>query len=117
MKKEEIRPVTLAFEDGKTYTLEFSKNTVMKAESMGYKEEELTDKSMTMGTLLFHCAFLMHEPTITKEETDKILLEDLGGYTDELATRLILLYDLQANEILNSRKDKAPKNPKLKVSL
>lgn len=115
LKKEDIRPVTLTFEDGETYTLEFSKNTIIKAEELGYREDELSKKSMTMGTLLFHCAFLMHHPTITKQETDKILLEDIGGFTEDLATRLIALYDLQASEILNT--GKTPKNPRLKVSL
>jgi hypothetical protein len=115
MKKEDVKPVILTFEDGETYTLEFSKNSVVRAEELGYLEEELTVKPNKMGRLLFHCAFLMHHPKMTMEDTDKILYEDLGGFTDELAARLILLYDLQSNKLMNS--GDAPKNPRLKVSL
>lgn len=86
-KRESLKPMVITDPDeGKEYTLEYSRKSVVKAEQAGLDVNQLESKSMTMIPLLFWGAFLMHHPHMTKEQTDKILFEGLGGLsTDEMA--------------------------------
>jgi hypothetical protein len=92
-KIEKVNPITITDPDsGKEYTLEFSRRTVVKTEKAGFEANELESKSMTMIPLLFWGAFLMHHPQMTKDQTDKILFEDLGGLNEEELSHLGKLY-------------------------
>lgn len=66
-------------DEGREYTLEYNRKTVAKAEQAGLDVNALESKSMTMIPLLWWGAFLMHHPHMTREQTDKILFEGLGG--------------------------------------
>lgn len=79
-------------EEGREYTLEYSRKTVAKAEQAGLDVNQLESKSMTMIPLLFWGAFLMHHPSMTKEQTDKILFEGLGGLGEREMAHLGKLY-------------------------
>lgn len=85
-KSERLKPMVITdAENGREYTLEFSRKSVVRAEQAGLDVQQIDSKSMTMITLLFWSAFLMHHPHMTKEQTDKILFDDLGGLNgDEL---------------------------------
>lgn len=114
-KRESSKPIHIKYEDGREYTLEFNVDSIVYLEDSGFKRNEVFDKLEKNVLLLFHAAFRMHNPELTKAETDKILFEDLGGVSDELAARLIDLYNDQYAMLLNE--SGKPKNPKMKVIL
>ena len=92
-KAEKVNPMVITDpENGKEYTLEFSRKTVVKTEQAGLDVSNLEAKSMTMIPLLFWGAFLMHHPHMTKEQTDSILFDGLGGLNDEEMGYLGKLY-------------------------
>ena len=79
-KSERLNPMVITDPDsGHEYTLEYSRRTVAKTEQAGFDVRQIESKSMTMIPLLFWGAFLMHHPQMTREQTDKILFDGLGG--------------------------------------
>ena len=79
-KRERLKPMVITDPDeGREYTLEFNRKTVSKAEQAGLDVNQIDTKSMTMIPLMFWGAFLMHHPHITREQTDRILFDGLGG--------------------------------------
>lgn len=92
-KKEKLSPMVINDPDnGREYTLEFSRKTVAKTEQAGFDVNGLESKSMTMIPLLFWGSFLMHHPHMTKDQTDAILFDGLGGLSDEEMGYLGKLY-------------------------
>ena len=88
VKRESLKPMVITDPDeGKEYTLEYSRKSVVKAEQAGLDVNQLESKSMTMIPLLFWGAFLMHHPHMTREQTDKILFDGLGGFDGVVAFR------------------------------
>jgi hypothetical protein len=79
-------------DSGHEYTLEFSRKSVVRAEQAGLDVQKLESASMTMIPLLFWGAFLMHHPHMTREQTDKILFDGLGGLTEDEMGHLGKLY-------------------------
>ena len=92
-KSERLNPMVITDPDsGHEYTLEYSRRTVAKTEQAGLDVNQLESKSMTMIPLLFWGAFLMHHPHMTREQTDKILFEGLGGLNEQEMAYLGKLY-------------------------
>lgn len=92
-KSERVKPMVITDPDeGREYTLEYSRRTVAKVEQAGLDVNSIEAKSMTMIPLLFWGAFLMHHPYMTKEQTDKILFDGLGGLQADELERLGKLY-------------------------
>jgi len=92
-KFEKVKPMVITDpENGKEYTLEFSRKSVVKTEQAGLDVNSLESKSMTMIPLLFWGAFIMHHPYMTKEQTDSILFDGLGGLSDVEMGHLGKLY-------------------------
>lgn len=92
-KSERLKPMVITDPDsGHEYTLEFNRKSVVKAESAGLDINALDSKSMTMIPLLFWGAFLMHHPYMTKDQTDKILFDGLGGLNEDEMGYLGKLY-------------------------
>lgn len=90
---DKVNPMVITDpEEGREYTLEFSRKTVAKTEQAGFDVNRLESASMTMIPLMFWGAFLMHHPHMTREQTDKILFDSLGGLTEEELARLGELY-------------------------
>ena len=88
-----VKPMVIKDEEnGREYTLEFSRKTVTKTEQAGLDINQIESKSMTMIPLLFWGAFLMHHPYMTREQTDKILYEGLNGLTPDEMAKLGELY-------------------------
>ena len=93
VKSERLKPMVITDPDnGREYTLEYSRKTVSRAERAGLDVNELESKSMTMIPMMFWGAFLMHHPQMTQEQTDKILFEGLGGLNKEEMEYLGKLY-------------------------
>lgn len=88
---EITKPVTIEV-DGVTYKLQFNRNSVMSAERAGFRADIIGEQPMTMLPLLFYAAFKMHQPKITRDETDAILFDKMGGLNQALIERLIQLY-------------------------
>ena len=92
-KRESLKPMVITDPDeGREYTLEYSRKSVAKTEAAGLDVNQLDSKSMTMIPLLFWGAFLMHHPHMTKEQTDKILFDGLGGLNEDEMAYLGKLY-------------------------
>ena len=59
--------------DGKDYTLEFTRQTVVQTENMGFDATQLDTKPITSLTTLFRGAFLAHHRDTKVSDIDKIL--------------------------------------------
>lgn len=92
-KSERVNPMVITDpENGREYTLEFSRKTVAKTEEAGLDVNRLDTASMTMIPIMFWGAFLMHHPHMTREQTDKILFDGLGGLRKDELEQLGKLY-------------------------
>ena len=92
-RDERMKPMIIVDPDeGREYTLEFSRRTVAKTEQAGLDVNQIESKSMTMIPIMFWGAFLMHHPHMTQEQTDKILFEQLNGLTADEMEYLGKLY-------------------------
>ena len=82
MSKEKISPIVFKgtgdFE-GREFTLDYTRKTVVKAERAGLNVQAMDSQPMTMIYLMFWGAFQAHHPHMTQEQTDKILDEQFGG--------------------------------------
>lgn len=101
MNGEIVKPMVITDPDeGREYTLEYSRKTVAKTEQAGLDINQLESKSMTMIPLLFWGAFLMHHPSMTREQTDKILFDGLGGLNEDEMAYLGKLYATPFNTLI-----------------
>ena len=108
---ERVKPMVITDPDeGREYTLEYSRKSVVKAENAGLDVNQLESKSMTMIPLLFWGAFLMHHPHMTKEQTDKILFDGLGGLSEAEMAYLGKLYAAPFQTLIASEDEGA--NPR-----
>lgn len=112
---EKLNPMIISDPDtGKEYTLEFNRKTVSRAEQAGLDVQSIESKSMTMIPLLFWSAFLMHHPHMTREQTDKILFDGLGGLGEEEMAYLGKLYSAPFQTLI-AGSDKAENPRKMAV--
>ena len=110
-KSKKMSPMIITDPDeGREYTLEYSRKTVAKAEQAGLDVNQIDSKTMTMVPILFWGAFLMHHPYMTREQTDKILFDGLGGLGDEEMAYLGKLYAEPFTTLIASEDD--GKNPR-----
>lgn len=86
------KTIAIKTEDGKEYTLEYTRKTIQQMESKGFKIQELDSKPMTMLPEFFAGAFLAHHKFVKREVIDDIfhkmknkdaLLEALGNMYNE----------------------------------
>ena len=115
MEEKRVEPIVLEYEGGKTYTLEFNRETVKMAENAGFNTQDIGQKTMNRIEQLFFYAFMMHHPSISREKTNSILYEDLGGLSEALSDRLRELFEAPLNTLINESGE--VKNSKLTVRL
>lgn len=111
---EQVKPIVL--HDGENemdYTLEFNRESIRFAEARGFNIDDVGKYPMTKLPELFYYAFRMHHKNVSREKTDRILFDDLGGMPDGMAERLGALYAVPF-EALASTDGKA-KNSKMTV--
>lgn len=116
--EERVKPVRLV--DNETdveYTLDFSRDSVRFAEQRGFKPDEVLEYPATKIPELFFYAFRKNHKNIAKNQTDKILEEQLGGMTEALLTRLIQLYNQAALTHLIVSEEDSAKNARMTVEL
>ena len=111
---ERVNPIIIRNEDtGDEYTLEFNRESIRFAEQRGFDIADVGKFPMTKLPELFFYAFRMHHRNVSREKTDRILFDDLGGMPDGMAERLGALYSAPF-EALSSDEGKA-KNRKMTV--
>ena len=81
--------------DGKDYTLEFTRRTVVEMEKKGFIASDITDKPMTMLPALFAGAFLAHHRFVKEDVINDIYSkltnkEDLIGKLAEMYNEPIM---------------------------
>ena len=112
---EQVKPIILHDkENGIDYTLEFNRETIRFAEARGFDIDDVSKYPMSKLPELFFYAFRMHHKNVSREKTDRILFEDMGGMPSGMAERLGALYALPFEALTNTNGDKA-KNSKLTV--
>lgn len=116
---ENVKPIRLTNTETKdTYILEFTRESVKHSQRNGFNIDEIDTKPMIAVPDLFYYAFRAHHRNITHEKTDKILFEDLGGLQDGMLERLVKLYYVPFESLLNvSENDDERKNSKMTVEL
>lgn len=115
---EKVKPIVLRDTETKDeYTLEFDKESVRFAEERGFKISEVGDFPMTGTHDLFFYAFRKHHRNISRQKTDKMLDEELGGIgnlPEGFLERLYLLY----NEPFKGMVDgESGKNVKMQIEM
>lgn len=127
-QKNKITPIVfkgIGDFEGREFTLEFNRKTVVKAEKAGLNLQEIDSKPMTMVGIMFWAAFLYHHPWITQEQTDKILDEQFGGVEglgtiendegENLVTHLGRLYSEPFSTLIPSNEEGIVNPPKVAV--
>lgn len=105
----ELKPIVLRDEDdGRVYTLRFTRATVKKMEQNGFNMNEVSSMPMTRVPELFYGAFLADQPFIKKKDTDTILFDKLGGMSDKMMERLGELYAEPFNTLVNGDNTENP---------
>jgi len=77
--------------EGVDYTLGFSRRSIEKMESDGFKLQDITDKPMSTIPALFRGAFLQHH-RFTKQETIDAIFDHIAD-KDKLFERLAEMYN------------------------
>lgn len=112
---EKTKPMVITDpEESKEYVLEYSRRTAIKVEQAGLDLNAIESKPMTMIPLLFWGAFLMHHPHMTKEQTDKILFDGLGGMTEEELSYLGKLYAAPVQTLIATEDKENPRRMAVK---
>lgn len=92
-KAKKLSPMIITDPDsGREYTLEFNRKSIVKAEQSGLDVNKFESSSMTMIPTMFWAAFQWHHPHMTKEQTDEILFDKLGGLSEKEMEHLAKLY-------------------------
>lgn len=118
---ENVKPIILTDkETGDTYTLEFNRASVMFAERRGFDIDDVGKYQMTKIPELFFYAFRMHHPNLSREKTDHIYFDKLGGLSAGALERLVQLYAQPYKALTNDDEDAdngEAKNARMTVEL
>lgn len=113
-----IKPIVITDnETNKVYTLQFNRDAIRYAEENGFSIKDLElieEKPMTLLPDLFHYAFYTNHKEMTKEQTDDILFNKIGGLNEKLIARLCELYTEPYMTLMG---DKNSKNSKMTVRI
>ena len=88
--------------DGKEYNLEYTRASVRYGEAIGFKIETFDNKIFTNTEDLFYIGFLKNHADVTKEETYRILYEELGGLKAEEVSDLVTAYMEPYSTLINT---------------
>lgn len=101
---------------GDVYELDFSRESVVYAESRGFKLEDISNFPVTGISNLFYYAFRKNHKSVSREKVDKLQMS-WGGIPKSVLDRLIDLY-IQAATSNNIQTDEdAGKNAAVTVEL
>ncbi len=95
-ENEKVKPIIIHDQDdGRDYTLEFDLDSVRFAQARGFDSDDISKYPVIKVEELFFYAFRMHHKNVSKEKTDKIFWNKLGGISnlpEGFIERLIMLY-------------------------
>lgn len=108
-ENERVKPIVLHDKDeNRDYTLEFNLESVKFAEARGFNTDDIGKFTVTKTEELFFYAFRMHHKNVSKEKTDKIFWDKLGGLKnlpDGFVERLIMLYYEPINAVKSAEEE------------
>ena len=115
---DKVAPIVLEDKStGEKYTLEFSRETVVFTNRLGFKASEIEDNFEEMFPILWYGAFRMHHKSLSKTQTWDIFEKKLGGHITAAAlTRLGELYSAPKNSMVVEDEEEA-KNADMTVTL
>lgn len=117
MATEKVKPIIIKdTENNEEYILEFNRESILFAENRRFDIDDVGRFPMTKIPELFWYAFRMHHKSMSKQQTDKIFFEQLGGFEgvpEGFATRLGELY----NDPFTAHEQHTAKNPNVTVEL
>ena len=100
----------------KRYVLDFDRASVEWAERHGFSVDDLSSgKAMTGLSDLFYYSVRKNHPQVTRQQTDKILFEEMGGLPEGVAERLGELYAQPYNALIQT--EESAKKSKWKVTM
>ena len=115
---EQVKPIIIHDTENQVdYTLEFNRESIRFAEQRGFDIDDVSKYPMTKIPELFYYAFRMHHKNVSREKTDRILFDDLGGLPEGAAERLGALYAAPFEALSNKDNDKKAKNSKVTVEM
>ena len=115
---EQVKPIIIHDAENEIdYTLEFNRESIRFAEARGFDIEDVGKYPMTKIPELFFYAFRMHHKNVSREKTDRILFEELGGLPEGVAERLGALYTAPFEALNGGNKDGKTGNPRMTVEL
>lgn len=115
--EERVQPVRITDnETGKTYELDFSRESVKFAEARKFELDDVLRFPATKVPELFFYAFRKNHKKIARDKTDK-LLEDMDGLPTKMLGRLTQLYSQAALTHVLVLDEDAEKNTKVTVEL
>ena len=114
-EEEKVKPITLTMESGEVYTLEFSRESIRFAEARGFDIDDVGKYPLTKVPELFWYAFRMHHMRMSKEQTDRILFDEMGGMPKGMAERLGELYAAPLKAL--SQDEEKGKNSRVTVDM
>lgn len=114
---KDVNPIVIrSKENGKTYTLEFNRTSVKRAERFGFNIQDVTEKAVSGISDLFYYSFFMHHGnTVSKEDADRILFDEMGGLADGMLDRLAELYSVCLESLIQD--EERAKNSKWSVEM
>lgn len=93
------KQITLTSNAGKTYVLEYTRQTVKTMERQGFTPEKVSEQPMTYLPALFAGAFLANHRNVKPDEIDKIYRSLPNKY--DLIGKLVELYNEPILTLLN----------------
>lgn len=92
MENERVKSLKLTDNDsGDTFELDFNRDAVKFAEDREFQLDDVWKFPQTKVRELFWYAFRWHHKNVSKQRSDA-LLDKMGGLTQKILERLILLY-------------------------
>lgn len=107
-KENTVTPLVLAnSETGKTVTIEFNRNIILRMEREGLASdkvaEAVTNAPLSAISDLFYYGCLMHQPNTTREEAENLLFDGVG-VSAELVERLAGLYQKPYMDMVSAQR-------------
>lgn len=104
-------------QNGRTYELDFSRESIVFAERNHFKLEDALEYPVTGMRDLFYYSFRKNHRNVARDKTDKLIERWGGGIPEALVKRLIQLYQqAQASNAIQIDED-AEKNSGLTLEL
>ena len=93
-----MKQIVLKDENGKEYTLEYSKASIMHMERQGFNREEFGSKPVLTTTMLVQGAFVKNHSNIKYDKIEQIYKS--LKYKEVFLQKLLEMYDEQSDELV-----------------